>query len=181
MASNDYHFHTHWRVQSTPEEMTEILSDAAGLMRWWPAVYLKVEKVTNGGEDGVGTVVRLYTKGWLPYTLRWNLRITKTHRPTGFSFDAFGDFEGAGTWRFEQEGEWTHVRYDWNVRAQKPLLRRYSRLLRPIFSWNHDWAMRVGEESLKLELRRRHAKTAAEQAAVPPPPPPTFTWLLGRA
>jgi hypothetical protein len=27
--------------------------------------------------------------------------------------------------------------------------------MKPIFSANHHWAMRMGEESLKLELQRR--------------------------
>jgi len=34
--------------------------------------------------------------------------------------------------------------------------------------------MARGEESLKLELLRRHARTAAEREAVPAPPRPTF-------
>jgi hypothetical protein len=34
--------------------------------------------------------------------------------------------------------------------------------------------MARGEESLKLELRRRRARTDAERQAVPAPPGPTF-------
>ena len=45
----------------------------------------------------------------------------------------------------------------------------------PIFGANHRWAMARGQESLRLELERRHAKTEAERRAVPAPPPPTFT------
>jgi hypothetical protein len=43
-------------------------------------------------------------------------------------------------------------------------IRSPSFLLKPIFRANHDWTMRGGEESLKLELRRRHAKTPEEAA-----------------
>src|SRR5205823_8940063 len=35
------------------------------------------------------------------------------------------------------------------------------------------WAMAKGEESLKLELARRHARTPEQRAAVSPPPGPT--------
>jgi hypothetical protein len=35
--------------------------------------------------------------------------------------------------------------------------------------------MAKGEESLRLELARRHAKTAAERAIIPAPPQPTTT------
>ena len=33
---------------------------------------------------------------------------------------------------------------------------RLSPVLRPVFEWNHRWAMARGEESLQAELRRRH-------------------------
>ncbi len=62
----------------------------------------------------------------------------------------------------------------WQVRADKPLLRRLSWLLRPVFAANHNWAMARGEESLKLELARRRATSEAECARVPPPPGPVF-------
>ncbi|MEO5680169.1 MAG: hypothetical protein ABIS47_10930 [Acidimicrobiales bacterium] len=38
--------------------------------------------------------------------------------------------------------------------------------------------MRRGEESLKLELRRRRAATDADRAAIGPPPPTTFRRLV---
>lgn len=180
VTTNDYHFVTHWRMRSTCEEITEILHDAPGLTRWWPSVYLDVQMLEAGDERGIGRVVGLYTKGWLPYTLHWRLRITDNHNPYGFGFDAEGDFAGRGEWRFSQDGEWTAISYDWRVLAEKPLLRYFSFILKPIFSRNHHWAMRQGEKSLELELRRRHARTAAERAAVPPPPPTTFAWLLPR-
>lgn len=69
MANNDYHFITHWRVQSTVDEVAEILADAEQLPRWWPAVYLEVKQLAAGDAQGVGKRIALYTKGWLPYTL----------------------------------------------------------------------------------------------------------------
>ncbi|HKG20626.1 MAG TPA: polyketide cyclase, partial [Blastocatellia bacterium] len=79
-----------------------------------------------------------------------------------------------GTWTFRQDGDYVNVIYDWKIRADKPLLRALSFLLKPVFSANHRWAMRRGEESLKLELARVRAATEAEAALVPPPPGPTF-------
>lgn len=68
--------------------------------------------------------------------------------------------------------------YDWRIEAEKPLLKRLSFILKPLFSMNHRWAMARGEESLKIELARRHA---AAGAAIPAPPPPTpndpVRWL----
>jgi hypothetical protein len=52
------------------------------------------------------------------------------------------------------------ISYDWRIRADKPLLRTLSFLLKPVFSANHRWAMAQGEASLKRELVRRHAGSA---------------------
>ena len=50
--------------------------------------------------------------------------------------------------------------YDWQLRAEKPLLRDLSFVLRPLFEANHRWAMARGETSLRLELERRRATSA---------------------
>lgn len=158
MASNEYHFITHWRVESTVEEISEILGNAPDLVRWWPSVYLAVREVQPGDASGVGKVVDLHTKGWLPYTLRWQFRVTRVNFPFGFELDAWGDFVGRGIWTFAQDGQWVDIMYDWKIDAEKPLLRRLSFLMKPIFSANHRWAMAKGEESLRLELARRAAE-----------------------
>lgn len=178
MQSNDYRFITHWRVQSTLEEICDLLSDAPDLARWWPAVYLDVQEVKPGGANGMGKVVRLYTKGWLPYTLHWEFVVDEVNRPHGFGLQAQGDLVGRGTWRFEQDGDFVDITYDWAVRADKPLLRRFSFVLKPLFSANHRWAMKTGEISLGLELERRHALTVEARDAVPAPPKTTFGWLV---
>ena len=182
MASNDYHFITQWRVESTCQEITEILTNGTDLARWWPSVYLEVKLLEKGDANGVGSVIDLYTKGWLPYTLRWKFRVTEVHHPNGFALEAWGDFNGHGRWTIEQDGAWVNVTYDWNIRADKPLLRDFSFIMKPLFSANHRWAMQRGEESLKLELARRHAASPEARAQIPQPPRPTpnapLPWLV---
>jgi hypothetical protein len=166
-----YHFVTTWRVAGTVAEVKAVLSDSASLTRWWPSVYLAVVPRADGDPDGVGRTVELCTTGWLPYTLRWTLRITETMTDTGFALAATGDLVGTGRWTFAQDGPEVVITYDWQVAAAKPLLARLSWLLRPAFAANHRWAMDRGRQSLALELRRRDPA-----AAVPPPPGPTFRW-----
>ena len=173
MSSNEYAFITHWRVQSTCQEISDILRNAPDLVRWWPSVYLAVDELEPGDDKGIGKVISLYTKGWLPYTLRWQFRVTQSNMPHGFALEAWGDFVGSGVWRFAQDGNWVNITYAWRIRADKPLLRRLSFIMKPIFAANHHWAMRMGEESLQLELRRRRGETAVSS-----PPPPTFKFLL---
>ena len=171
---SDYEFFTEWRVAGTVEEVKDVLGDAEALPRWWPSVYLKVDVREEGGAGGVGRVLDLHTKGWLPYTLRWTLRITEPLTDEGFALEATGDLEGTGRWRFAQDGPEVVVTYDWRISATKPLLRRLAWLLKPAFAANHRWAMRMGRESLALELRRRRGGGST----VPPPPPPTFSRFV---
>ena len=172
----EYHFVTNWKIPGTAHEVADVLGDPLGLVRWWPSVYLKVTELKAGDpETGVGRVIDLYTKGWLPYTLRWQFEVTESRGDDGFSLVADGDFVGTGVWTLEQHADLVGVKYDWRITADKPLLRYGTPIFRPIFGANHRWAMARGEESLKLEMQRRHATTEAERKAVPAPPGPTFS------
>lgn len=179
MKNNTYHFITHWQVEARPEEVYRILEQAERLPLWWPAVYLDVKTTKENDEHGVGREVALFTKGWLPYTLRWRSRLIRKDFPHGFEIEAFGDLSGKGIWSFEQapNSSVCRITYDWRIEANKPILKLFSFILKPIFSANHHWAMRKGAESLRLELLRSRAKTAEERAAIAAPPKPTFRWL----
>lgn len=155
MPANVYHFVSHWRVTGAIEEVSAILGQAEELPRWWPSVYLGVDVLEPGGERGIGKVVRLHTRGRLPYTLTWSFRVTENREPHGYSIEAWGDFVGHGAWTLTQDGPTADIVYDWQIRANKPLLKWFSPILKPIFSWNHRWAMARGQESLVRELRRR--------------------------
>jgi hypothetical protein len=155
MPANDYIFITGWRVEGTCEEVARILEDPLGLTRWWPTVYLQVVELRPPRADGLGRLVRVHTRGWLPYTLRWEFEVAESRHPYGFTILAHGDFEGRGVWTFEQDGRFVNITYDWRLRAEKPLIRRLSLLLKPIFEWNHRWAMAEGEKGLKGELGNR--------------------------
>jgi len=64
-------------------------------------------------------------------------------------------------WTLVQEGGDVLATYDWRVRAAKPWLRRLSPVLRPVFAWNHRWAMAKGEAGLRRDLARRNGPTDA--------------------
>jgi hypothetical protein len=171
-VSSAYHFITRWRVEGTCGEVADVLGDPTSLTRWWPSVYLDVEQLNPPDANGVGRRVRLHTKGWLPYTLKWEFVVTESRYPYGLTLEAAGDFVGRGIWTFRQDGREVDITYDWRIEAEKPLLRTLSPILRPLFEANHRWAMSQGEESLKLELARRRAASDAVRAAIPPPPGP---------
>jgi hypothetical protein len=176
---NEYHFLSRWRVPGTCGEVADVLGEPTGLARWWPSVYLKVDEIQSGDARGVGRRVRLLTKGWLPYTLRWEFEIVESRYPYGFTLVASGDFDGRGVWTFEQDGAFVDITYDWRIRAEKPLLKNFSFLLKPAFEANHRWAMARGEESLRLELDRRRAGSDLARARIAPPPAPVTLAGVG--
>jgi hypothetical protein len=182
MASNEYHFISDWQAEGTVEEVFAVITDTVSLPRWWPSVYLAVTVLQPGTEDGIGKVVRLLTRGWLPYSLNWTLRVTESRRPHGLTLEAKGDFNGRGIWHFVQDGPRVLIRYDWKIRADKPLLRALSFAFKPVFEANHRWAMERGEQSLRLELTRRRARSAGQLAGISAPPGPArpapLLWLF---
>ena len=184
MATNDYRFIDKWRVDGNVKEVADIIEDALSLPVWWPSVYFEVKELEPGGEHGIGKLISLQAGGWLPYTLRINFRTIESRYPNGFSMDATGDLEGRGIWTFEQGGEqdrpFVNVTYDWTIRANKTIIDKLSFLLKPIFRSNHNWTMKRGEESLKLELLRRRAQTSEDLARIPPPPGPSLAYFIFR-
>lgn len=75
MNSPNYCFLTHWQVEGTCEDIYNTLKNTTELPRWWRAVYLDVVIREKGDADGRNKAVERYTKGWLPYTIRWQFRV----------------------------------------------------------------------------------------------------------
>lgn len=162
MASNDYAFVTRWRVRGDIAAIHRLIGDAREYPRWWPDVYLEVHQDKDADAEGLGASGTLLTKGWLPYRLRWRYTTIANTFPTGFAIKATGDFVGRGIWTFLQDGEWADIRFDWTLRAEKPLLKYLSFIFKPFFRANHAWAMRRGLESVVRELARlEHGKPPA--------------------
>jgi hypothetical protein len=74
--------------------------------------------------------------------------------------DVDGDLRGRGTWTLTPRRLGTHVRFDWQVHADRKLLRVLTPVLRPIFRWNHNWAIARAKEGLEPYARRTSAPVA---------------------
>ena len=130
---------------------------------------------------GSARVIDLWTKGWLPYTLRWRFRVTESDPPRTFSLEAAGDFVGEASGRSRRRirrAVVTRSRASSTTGGsarRSGLLKLLSPVMRPFFAANHRWAMAQGERSLRLELaRRRAAGDRTMLDALPQPPGPTF-------
>jgi hypothetical protein len=157
MSDAYYRFVTRWRVQGRCEEVADVLEDVDALPKWWRSVYRSCHVIERGGEHGLGRVVEVTTKGFLPYQLRWTYRVTQVDYPHSSSLVASGDLDGEGHWQFMQDGDYVNVTYEWSVRANLPLIRRLHRVLSPLFAANHNWTMRDGLRGLRKQLTALHA------------------------
>ena len=148
---------------------------------WWPSVYRDVRETAPAGRERPGPAHRAGDQG-----------VAAVHDPMGvrgrrvaLSRTAWqsprpATSTAAACGRSSRAGRFVDITYDWRLRAEKPLLRRLSFLLKPLFASNHRWAMAQGEQSLRLELLRRRATSAASLDGVAPPPGPV-TYAASRS
>src|SRR5689334_16374785 len=104
MGWYDYHVVTRWSVEATLNEVADIFLDTASLSRWWRAAFLSVRILEPGSGNTVGQVACLHTKGWLPYTLRFDSTVIEAIYPDSFTVLVRGDFQGRCMARFYARG-----------------------------------------------------------------------------
>jgi len=147
LASREYDFVDEWDVAAPREAVYRAISDGRTYPQWWKPVYIAVDA---DGEPEVGKESRQHFKGRLPYHLHTQSTITRLEVPEVIEADVDGDLRGHGKWTLtDLEDGGTHVRFDWQVFADKPLLRVLTPLLRPAFRWNHAWAIARAREGLE--------------------------------
>jgi len=157
-ASDEYVFVDEWDVAAPPEATFAALADARTYPEWWRPVYLDVDAE---GPAALGDVSRQHFKGRLPYHLRTRSRIVRLEPPRVIAADVDGDLRGHGRWTLTPTSSGTHVRFDWRVHADRPLLRAPTPVLRPVLRWNHDWAIARAKEGLEPYARRLAQEGAA--------------------
>jgi uncharacterized protein YndB with AHSA1/START domain len=135
----EYEFIDEWDVDAPRGAVFDALADARTYPDWWRPVYLDVQA---DGPPAIGCVSRQRFKGRLPYTLTQTSEIIAYDPPRSFEVKAVGDLTGHGRWTLgEPSAGRTHVRFEWRVRADKPLIRLLTPLLRGVFRANHAYAI----------------------------------------
>ena len=153
-ASREYVFVDEWDVAALPEAVFDALADARTYPLWWRPVYLDVDV---DGPPGLGRESSQHFKGRLPYHLHTRSKIVRYDRPHALAADVDGDLRGHGVWTLTPIPSGTHVRFDWSVHADRRLLRVLTPVLRPLFRWNHNWAIARAMEGLEPYARRAGA------------------------
>ena len=146
-----YVFVDEWDVAAPREAVFAAIADARTYPEWWRPVYLDVDA---DGPAELGKESRQHFKGRLPYHLHTRSRVVALDAPRTVTADVDGDLRGRGTWTLTPTATGTHVRFDWQVHADRRLLRALTPVLRPVFRWNHNWAIARAMEGLEPYARR---------------------------
>jgi uncharacterized protein YndB with AHSA1/START domain/mannose-6-phosphate isomerase-like protein (cupin superfamily) len=157
LRSREYKFVDEWDVAAPPEAVFDAISDARTYPTWWSPVYIDVDAE---GEAALGKTSRQHFKGRLPYHLHTESTIVRLEPPHVVEADVVGDLSGHGKWTLTPTATGTHVRFDWEVFADKPLLRILTPLLKPAFRWNHNWAIARAREGLEPYAQRTAQREA---------------------
>jgi quercetin dioxygenase-like cupin family protein/uncharacterized protein YndB with AHSA1/START domain len=141
-----YVFVDQWDIAAPPEAVFDAIADARSYPSWWKPVYIEVD---SDGPAAVGAASRQHFKGRLPYHLHTRSVITEMDPPRTITADVDGDLRGRGTWTLTPTERGTHVRFDWQVYADRKLLRVLTPVLRPALRANHNWAIARAMEGLE--------------------------------
>lgn len=158
----DYRFLTVWRINAPIDRVFTTIVDAPDWPRWWSSVR-KIEVLAAGDEGGIGTICRYTFRGWLPYSLVFDVRATRIEVPRLLEGAATGELEGAGLWTFEAVGDTTSVRYEWNVKTTRWWMNLAAPIARLVFTWNHDYVMERGRRGLQRYLLVQHVDDLRSQ------------------
>ncbi len=151
-SRGEYVFVDEWDVGAPAEAVFDALADARTYPEWWTPVY---ERVEANGPPAVGHVSKQHFKGRLPYHLDTTSKVVRLEPPHIVAGDVEGDLRGSGIWTVTPNGDGTtHVRFDWTVYADKPVLKVLTPALRPLFRWNHNWAIERAKEGLEPYARK---------------------------
>jgi hypothetical protein len=111
-----------------------------------------VDELEPGAADGVGKRLRLLFRTRLPYTLGFEVQVTRVQPPSRLEARATGELDGTGRWTLTSADGGTLIRYDWDVRTTRRWMNLLAPAARPVFRWNHDELMRAGGEGLARRL-----------------------------
>jgi uncharacterized protein YndB with AHSA1/START domain len=150
--AREYVFIDEWDVDAPQEQIFMALADSRTYPEWWIPTYLEVQA---DGPPAEGVSAKHRFKAKLPYTLTTTSTITRLEPPREIEAHVDGDLRGRGIWTLTPTNGKIHVRFDWRVFADRPLLRVLTPLLRPLFRWNHNLAIKQAMAGLEPYARGR--------------------------
>lgn len=149
-----YSFLTRWHVGAPIDEVFATIANLPAWPEWWRGVRVTtIERTDDGrGNGGIGSRFALAFRSRLPYSLRFEMRVTEIERPTALAGAASGELRGVGRWTFAPTIGGTEVTYGWDVETTRWWMNLLAPLARRAFADNHDVIMEWGREGLARRL-----------------------------
>ena len=142
---------SHWRLAAPIDVVWQAIYAVEDWPQWWKYVR-NVQELRKGDASGVGAVRRYTWSSRLPYSLTFDMRVTRVERPTLLEGEAMGELTGSGCWTLSVDAASTHIRYNWSVRTTRAWMNALAPLLAPAYRWNHGEVMRAGARGLAHRL-----------------------------
>jgi hypothetical protein len=146
VSLNHYSFRYIWSVRAATGRVFDALVDLANYPAWWP----DIRTVTRVDDDTAEVTCRAL----LPYALTFRLHRAEQDEGAGrMRVDMSGDLEGyvQGVVA-EHRAAGALLAISQRVEVNKPLLRAFAPVARPLFRANHAVMMRRGQRGFRAYL-----------------------------
>jgi hypothetical protein len=143
----NYHFETVWLIPAPLPDVWETILQTDAWPSWWKGVQ-SVQLIATGDENGIGSRRHFVWRSKLPYTLAFDMEVTRIEPMSRIEGRASGELEGTGIWHLEDTGALVRVQYNWDVRTTRWWMNLLAPIARPMFAWNHNYVMNNGREGL---------------------------------
>jgi uncharacterized protein YndB with AHSA1/START domain len=158
--SADFEFSSGWQLRAPRTEVWEALLDYEIWPSWWPGLE-ELNLIRDGDERGIGRVAESRWRGPIGYQFRFSMEAVEIRPHELLRGLATGDLSGQGSFHLSGHTDWTEVRLDWAVNAQKRWMEFLAPVARPVFVYGHDYVMERGAEGLAeylgVEMRDFHS------------------------
>jgi uncharacterized membrane protein YagU involved in acid resistance len=153
-AMTEYRFVTFWHIEAPLHDVYEAVYQSLRWPEWWRGAE-RVEQLSSGDADGIGSVLRYTWKSRLPYRLVFDACTIRIEPLAALEATTSGDLEGSGRWIFSHERNITTVRYEWQVHTTPRWMNLLAPAARSVFAKNHHALMQRGAEGLARLLDAR--------------------------
>lgn len=147
-----YEFVSSWSLTAPIWTVWHAISQPWHWPTWWRGLQ-RVEQLTPGEANGLGSTYRFVWKGPLPYRLTLSIRIIRVESPTVLEGAVTGGLHGLGRWQLSEAGDGTRVCFAWQVDGPQPWMRYIVPLTRRLFQWNYQRLMALGRQGLEQYLQ----------------------------
>jgi uncharacterized protein YndB with AHSA1/START domain len=145
-----YEFDRSWRFAVPRAELWDLFAGTDQYRRWWTWL-----REFDSPALEPGAVARCVIGPPLPYALHLRIALTAVEPGTTLTADVDGDLAGPARLDVAEDGEASTARLSWSLEPRRPLLRRASRVARPVLEWGHNWVVATGVEQFRSRALSR--------------------------